>query len=392
VSGRPVPQIAVVFGTRPEAIKCAPVIAELRRLDRQGCRVCVTAQHREMLDQVTTAFGLIPDVDLNLMQPGQGLASFMSRAVEALDTYLKTERPALVLVQGDTTTAFCAALAALYNSIPVGHIEAGLRTWRLDAPWPEEANRQLVTRLAAVHFAPTAQARCNLLREGVADERIIVTGNTIVDVVQSTEHVLTFEALAADCAALADLHDARRDVVLITLHRRESFGEPFQRICGAIRLLARRFPEAAFVYPVHMNPEVQMAASSLMSCPNVRIVAPLGYVPFLSLMKRSRFVITDSGGVQEEAPTLKKKVLVVREFTERPEAIESGWAELVGTDPERLIVAATRLLSAPVQTSSQPNPFGDGRAGRRIAEACLKLVKHGDLQYGADARPSYSGR
>jgi UDP-N-acetylglucosamine 2-epimerase len=284
-----------------------------------------------------------------------------------------------VLVQGDTNTAFCAALAASYNRIPVGHIEAGLRTWRLDAPWPEEANRQLVTRLAAVHFAPTARARCNLLKEGVADERIMVTGNTIVDVVQSTEHLLTFERLVAECEALADFRSERPDLVLITLHRRESFGEPFERICDAIRRLAGRFPEVAFVYPVHMNPEVQKAASSLTSCANVRIVAPLGYVPFLALMKRARFVITDSGGVQEEAPSLEKQVLVVREFTERPEAIDSGWAELVGTDPERLLAAATRLLSAPIETPYHPNPFGDGRAGRRIAEACLELVTSGGL-------------
>jgi UDP-N-acetylglucosamine 2-epimerase (non-hydrolysing) len=334
-----------------------------------------------MLDQATTAVGVEADVDLDLMRPGQDLASFAARAIGALDAYLKAHKPDLVLVQGDTNTAFCAALAASYNRIAVGHIEAGLRTWRLDAPWPEEANRQLVTRLAAVHFAPTSHARVNLLREGVVAESILVTGNTIVDAVAAMAPALDFSAVRSACHELGDLADADRDVVLITLHRRESFGEPFSRICRALRSLAQRFVDVTFVYPAHLNPDVQKAVSTFAGCANIRIVPPLPYIPFLSLMKRAKFVITDSGGVQEEAPTLGKRALVVRDVTERPEGIDAGWTEIVGTDPTRLISASTRLLLKPiVKAPSSGNPFGDGHAGRRIARACVELLERGSVE------------
>ncbi len=313
------PRVALVFGTRPEAIKMCPVVLALRARGATDVRVCATGQHRHMLDQVLTTFDIQPDADLQLMSANQGLAALASRALASLDSYLEECAPDLVLVQGDTTTAFCAALAAFYRGIDVAHVEAGLRTWDLAAPFPEEANRTLLTRLAMHHFAPTETARANLLREGVQRERIEVTGNTVIDAL----------LLAADRAAKTspEIPGLGEDVmapdgaalVLVTGHRRESFGQGFESICAAIRELARRFPLARFVYPVHLNPNVQGPVHRLLAgVPNVHLIAPLEYLPFIRLMGRATLLLTDSGGVQEEGPSLHKPILVMRDTTERP--------------------------------------------------------------------------
>jgi len=361
-------KVLTVFGTRPEAIKLAPVIGEMRRHPAQiASRICVTAQHREMLDQVLQVFGLRPDYDLNIMQPGQTLADVTCRALRGLEEVLLAERPDLVLVQGDTTTVFAAALAAYYHQVPVGHVEAGLRTGDKLRPFPEEMNRRLTSVMADLHFAPTQAARLNLLAEGVPDERIAVTGNTVIDaLLEVTARPYQFQE------PLAGLNGR---VVLITAHRRESLGEPLRRICRAIARLAARFPQASFVYPVHLNPRVRSVVSETLSgLPNVLLTEPLEYLPFAHLMKRSELILTDSGGIQEEAPALGKPVLVLREVTERQEAVQAGAARLVGTDEERIVTEATRLLcdrDAYQRMASAPNPFGDGQAAQRIVDFIL---------------------
>jgi UDP-N-acetylglucosamine 2-epimerase (non-hydrolysing) len=373
-------RVAVIFGTRPEAIKLAPVALALKRDPRFDARVCVTAQHREMLDQVLEAFRLVPDTDLDLMVPRQTLAGLTAKAVVALDTYLARSKPDLVLVQGDTTTTFCATLTAFYHHIPVGHVEAGLRTGDLQAPWPEEANRVLTTRLATLHFAPTETNRANLLREGVAPESIFVTGNTVIDAL-----FLAIELVRAAPPEVAGLPPellAARDrpLVLITGHRRESFGAGFEAICRALVTLANRFPATEFVYPVHLNPNVRSPVNAILAAAharNVHLIEPLGYLPFVALMERATLILTDSGGVQEEAPSLGKPVLVMREKTERPEAVLAGTVKLVGADEAAIVAQTSRLLedrAAYEAMARAHNPYGDGQATGRILGACAAFL------------------
>jgi UDP-N-acetylglucosamine 2-epimerase (non-hydrolysing) len=371
-------RIAVIFGTRPEAIKLIPVVLALRRRPDVACRVCITAQHRQMLDQVLHDFDLAADVDLDLMRPNQGLAGLTARAVEAVDGFLARERPALVIVQGDTTTTFCAALAAFYNRVPVAHVEAGLRTGNLDAPWPEEANRLLTTRLTLLHFPPTETSRRNLLAEGVPADRIHVTGNTVIDAL-----LLARDRVRARPPALpglpADLLEGRRPLVLITGHRRENFGSGFEAICRAIAELAGRFPDVSFVYPVHLNPNVRAPVQRILGAAggNVHLTEPLSYLPFVALMDRATLLLTDSGGIQEEAPSLGKPVLVMRDRTERPEAVEAGTARMVGTDARAIVAETSRLLTDPTAYAAMArahNPYGDGRAAGRVVDACLRFL------------------
>lgn len=372
-------KIVVVFGTRPEAIKLTPVILAFNADPRFICRVCVTAQHREMLDQVLKVFGIIPDVDLNLMQPDQTLAALTTRAIESLDRYFIKEKPDMVMVQGDTTTVFCAALSAFYHHIPIAHVEAGLRTFNLTAPWPEEANRVLTSRLADLHFAPTAVSRENLLREGISSEKIFVTGNTVIDALfMALEKI---KDTPSDISGLAEKlmrPGSNSPLVLITGHRRENFGEGFQNICQAISQLAERFPEVSFVYPVHLNPNVQKPVYNLLAgYRNVHLIGPLDYLPFVALMDRSTLILTDSGGIQEEAPSLGKPVLVMRNTTERPEAVEMGAVKLVGTDVTAIIENTTTLLNdkkAYAAMVCAVNPYGDGKATDRIISASAQFL------------------
>ena len=373
------PKIAVILGTRPEAVKLCPLVLALREREGLAVEVCATAQHRTMLDQVLEVFGVAPDVDLDLMQPGQSLAGFAARAISALDGYLAGSAPDLVLVQGDTTTVFCAALAAFYHDVPVGHVEAGLRTGDKRAPFPEEINRVLASRLADLHFAPTAGARDNLLAEGVPAERVHVTGNTVVDALLLARERARRDPPRVDGLPPELLEKGRsRPLVLITGHRRESFGDGFEAICGALADLAERHPDTAFVYPVHLNPRVQEPVRRILGDrPNVHLLEPLSYLPFVLLMDRALLILTDSGGIQEEAPTLGKPVLVMREKTERPEGVAAGTSLLVGTDRRRIVDETERLLADPAARAAVagiPNPYGDGRASRRIADLCAGFL------------------
>lgn len=372
------PTVSLVFGTRPEAIKLAPVAAALRADGRFAVEVCATAQHRQMLDQVLAAFRLSPDVDLNVMQPGQTLASLTARAVAAVDEYLARSKPDLVLVQGDTTTVLAAALAAFYRKVPIGHVEAGLRTGDLAAPWPEEANRVLTTRLAALHFAPTRSAADNLLREGVPADRVFVTGNTVIDALLDMVKQVAADPPAIPGLPAGTLPPGRR-FVLVTGHRRENFGGGFEEICRAIAALADRFPDVAFVYPVHLNPNVREPVDRLLrgGRANVYLLEPLGYREFIDLFRRCTLVLTDSGGVQEEAPTLGKPVLVMRDMTERPEGVAVGAVKLVGPHFDGIVRETATLLTdeAAYRTmTGKPNPYGDGAASRRIVAACADFL------------------
>lgn len=361
-------KILLIFGTRPEAIKLCPVIRSLReRPSRFDVRVCVTAQHREMLDQVLAAFGVRPDYDLDLMLPGQTLFQSTSRILAGLEKVLQAERPAIVIVQGDTTTTFCGALAAFYLQIPVAHVEAGLRTGDPRQPFPEEMNRVLTSRLTDLHFAATEWAADNLRREGVNPGSIHVTGQTGIDAVIYVRDELERGSLRGlDGPPL----DPSRKLVVVTAHRRESFGEGFERICRALAKLADR-DDVEIVYPVHPNPNVQGQVQRLLAGhPNIRLIEPLSYVPFVDVMRRAYLLITDSGGVQEEGPSLGKPILVLREKTERPEAVLAGTVKLVGTDETSIIREATRLLedrAAYDRMARVHNPYGDGHASPRIA-------------------------
>jgi len=372
-------KISVIFGTRPEAIKLAPVILALKADPQFDCRVCVTAQHREMLDQVLQAFEIVPDVDLNLMQPNQTLAGLTARAIESLDRYLSEEQPDMVMVQGDTTTVFCAALAAFYHHIPIGHVEAGLRTHNLNSPWPEEANRVLTSHLADLHFAPTATSRENLLKEGIHAERIHVTGNTVIDALFIALDKIKHTPPSIPGLPQQLLHqDSKEQLILITGHRRENFGNGFKNICQAISLLAARFPQSAFFYPVHLNPNVQKPVYDLLAGrPNIHLISPLDYLPFVALMNRATLILTDSGGVQEEAPSLGKPVLVMRDTTERPEAVEMGTVKLVGTNLKVIVEETTTLLTdqkAYAAMANAVNPYGDGKATARLLTACTQFL------------------
>ncbi|MBE6381546.1 MAG: UDP-N-acetylglucosamine 2-epimerase (non-hydrolyzing) [Lentisphaerae bacterium] len=365
-------KICCVFGTRPEAIKMAPVIRALKMRKDIKCEVCVTAQHREMLDQVLHTFNIVPDVDLDIMKPNQSLGELTSRLISKLDSYFANSRPDVVLVQGDTTTVLAGALSAFYHKIDIGHIEAGLRTGNLLSPWPEEANRVLTTRLAKWHFAPTEKSRQNLLREGVVNN-IFVTGNTVIDALHWAQEIVVAQSVAVAGIDSSMLTSGRK-MVLITGHRRENFGEGFENICHAIALSAKRFPDVDFIYPVHLNPNVQEPVNRILGGlvgHNVHLIKPLEYLPFVSLMSRATFVLTDSGGVQEEAPSIGKPVLVMRDTTERPEAVDAGGVRLVGADKGSIYHGVSELLmdegvfNAMAQSRS---PYGDGHAAERIVD------------------------
>lgn len=370
-------KVLMVFGTRPEAIKMAPVVKQLQATPGLEVDVCVTAQHREMLDQVLQLFDITPRFDLNVMKPGQDLTDITSRIILALRDVLKDHRYDRLLVHGDTTTTMAAAMAAFYAQVPVGHVEAGLRTGNIYAPWPEEMNRMLVGRIADLHFAPTETARQSLLAENVSDDRIVVTGNTVIDALQQV--VAQFEADPALNAQMQArfpfIKDGQR-MILVTGHRRENFGQGFENICQALRAISEE-GDVQVVYPVHLNPNVQEPVRRILGdAANVHLIEPQDYLPFVWLMQRSYFLITDSGGVQEEAPSLGKPVLVMRETTERPEAVEAGTVRLVGTDADKIRNKALELLSDTGAYESMAralNPYGDGKASERIAATLLSV-------------------
>ncbi|MGD9930770.1 MAG: non-hydrolyzing UDP-N-acetylglucosamine 2-epimerase [Mangrovibacterium sp.] len=382
-------KILLAFGTRPEAIKMAPLVKALQKQpDRFQSIVCVTGQHREMLDQVLQIFEIRPDYDLNIMKPGQDLYDITARVLTGMRDVLREVQPDLVLVHGDTTTSAATALAAYYQQIPVGHVEAGLRTHNIYSPWPEEMNRQITGRIASIHFAPTPLSRKNLMREGVNDDRIKVTGNTVIDALQLViDKIETNPGIIEDIRQLLGKHgisegllnawDSSRRLVLITGHRRENFGDGFLNICHAIKELAVSYPEADFVYPVHLNPNVKEPVFEVLgnngdrTLSNIHLIAPLDYLPFVYLMSKSYLVLTDSGGIQEEAPGLGKPVLVMRDTTERPEAVEAGTVLLVGTNKQKIVQEVSRLLEDPAHYESMSqasNPYGDGQASPRIVE------------------------
>ena len=381
-------RILLVFGTRPEAIKMAPLVREFQKHPEAfETIVCVTGQHREMLDQVLRIFGIQPDYDLNIMRQGQDLYDVTARVLLGMRDVLREARPDVVLVHGDTTTSTAAALAAFYQRIPVGHVEAGLRTHDIYSPWPEEMNRQLTGRIATYHFAPTPLSKRNLTEEGVSPDRIVVTGNTVIDALRQVVSRIKADAsldaelertLRAGGYDVGRLRDGRR-LVLITGHRRENFGEGFIHMCTAIKDLTRRYPEVDFVYPMHLNPNVrrpihEVFGDDLSGLGNMFFIEPLEYLSFVYLMEKSAIVLTDSGGIQEEAPGLGKPVLVMRDTTERPEALDAGTVRLVGTDYDKITREASTLLddaSAYERMSQAVNPYGDGLACGRIVQTFL---------------------
>jgi UDP-N-acetylglucosamine 2-epimerase (non-hydrolysing) len=369
-------RILIVFGTRPEAIKMAPLINLLKKEDLFESKVCVTAQHREMLDQVMELFQISPDYDLDVMQKGQSLESITSKILIEITTILKQFKPNLVLVHGDTSTTFSATLASYYQQIPVGHIEAGLRTGDIYSPWPEEVNRKFTGMIAKHHFAPTEAAKVNLLKEGIKDQSIAVTGNTVVDSLLSVRDMLHGQ-IELVRQLNSDFHflDENKKLILITGHRRESFGDGFQNICNAIKHMANKYKDLQFVYPVHLNPNVQNPVKkTLGDLQNVYLISPQHYLHFTYLMDKSHIILTDSGGIQEEAPSLGKPVLVMRDNTERPEAVEAGTVKLVGTSTSKIIEGVEELLYESKtynKMSRAHNPYGDGKASQRI----IKYIK-----------------
>lgn len=373
--------ILVVFGTRPEAIKMAPLVHALQRDPAFVAEVCVTGQHREMLDSVLSLFAIRPKFDLKVMKPGQDLTDITVAILAGMKDVLGQFQPDIVLVHGDTSTTFATTLAAYYQKIPVGHVEAGLRTGRLYSPWPEEANRKLTGTLATLHFAPTETSRLNLLREGVPQEHIHVTGNTVIDalleVVQRLSEDAEFRQLGE--TQFPYLRPDRR-LILVTGHRRESFGGGFERICQALAETAQAFPDVDIVYPVHFNPNVREPVNRLLGgISNIHLIPPLDYLPFVYLMNRAHLVLTDSGGIQEEAPSLGKPVLVMRDTTERPEAVDAGTVKLVGTDAATITSSIARLLNDTAEwqrMSRAHNPYGDGQAARRIVEVLARFHAH----------------
>lgn len=371
-------RVLSIFGTRPEAIKMAPVIRALESTKGIKSRVCVTAQHREMLDQVLDLFQIKPDIDLNLMRPNQSLAQLTVQILENIDPVLADEHPDWVLIQGDTTTVMAASLAAFYRGIKVGHVEAGLRTDDKFQPFPEEINRRIASVTADLHFAPTQVSRENLLREGISDTHIIVTGNTAIDALQ---HIAKMPVPAQVNAWLKEwgIAEGKRRLVLITAHRRESFGEPIEAICEAIKSLAMHYGESVrFVYPVHLNPVIQTPVNQILgNVPGVTLLPPLEYVSLIHLMKASKLILTDSGGIQEEATGLGKPTLVLREKTERPEGVAAGVLKLVGTDPKTIIIETKSLLddiNVYRVMAHAENPFGDGHASERIVKGLLEFT------------------
>ncbi|PDP50354.1 non-hydrolyzing UDP-N-acetylglucosamine 2-epimerase [Porphyromonas gingivalis] len=384
-------KVMLVFGTRPEAIKMAPLVKEFQaRANEFDTIVCVTGQHREMLKQVLELFDIKPDYDLEIMKEGQDLYDVTTRVLLGMREVLKKTKPDIVLVHGDTTTSTAAALAAFYQQIPVGHVEAGLRTHNIYSPWPEEMNRQLTGRMASYHFAPTELSRKNLLAEGIATDRIFITGNTVIDALQQVVTRVKGNADLRNEVSRKLLQfgydvnrlEAGRRLVLITGHRRENFGEGFLNICRAIQTLSKRFPEVDFVYPMHLNPNVrkpirEIFGDNLGGLDNLFFIEPLEYLQFVTLMDRSSIVLTDSGGIQEEAPGLGKPVLVMRDTTERPEAVKAGTVKLVGTDYNQIVDNVEKLLTdnaAYAEMSRANNPYGDGKACSYIADALTRCI------------------
>ncbi len=383
-------RILLVFGTRPEAIKMAPLVLELQKSENITTRVCVTAQHRKMLDQVLSVFEIQPDWDLNLMRPGQGLFEITAGVLSGMKRVLEEEKPDIVLVHGDTTTAFSASLAAFYMQIPVGHVEAGLRTYNIRSPYPEELNRQMVSRIADWHFAPTDANRAALVSEGVLADQIVVTGNTVVDALLWMKNRLISDSFVREMAE-QEIETAgwkkkgkKHPFILITGHRRESFGQGFSDICKAIRNIAIAHPYMDLVYPVHLNPRVQgPVREALAGLGNVHCIRPLGYPAFVLLMMESNLILTDSGGIQEEAPSLERPCIVMRETTERTEALEAGTVLLAGTNPDRIFEAVDCLLTNKDfyrSMARKPNPYGDGMASMRIADFLLKRMATCEIQ------------
>lgn len=371
-------KILLVFGTRPEAIKMAPLVKALQKdTEHFETRVCVTAQHRQMLDQVLEVFGITPEYDLNIMAPNQDLYDITAKVLLGLREVLKDFRPDTVLVHGDTTTSMAASLAAFYMQIPVGHVEAGLRTYNMLSPWPEEMNRQVTDRICTYYFAPTEQSRANLLQENIDAKKIFITGNTVIDALLMAVDIISTTAGVKEKMA-KELQEkgytvGDREYILVTGHRRENFGDGFLHICKAIKELAALHPEMDIVYPVHLNPNVQKPVYELLSgLSNVYLISPLDYLPFIYAMQHSTLLLTDSGGVQEEAPSLGKPVLVMRDTTERPEAVEAGTVKLVGTYAEAIVSNVTALLQDKEmykRMSETHNPYGDGQACERIIAA-----------------------
>jgi len=399
--------ILVFMGTRPEAVKLAPVVAALRSTKGFRCTVVATGQHKEMFRQVTETFGFTVDADLDVMRPDQTLAGLTARLMDGIDGWLGSAQPDMALVQGDTTTVLVAALACFYRRIPIGHVEAGLRTGNIWSPFPEEMNRKLATPLVALHFAPTETARDALLREAVPAARISVTGNTVIDALNMEVAAQTSDAalrarLNKELSSLVGADWAQVPTVLITGHRRENFGEGIEQICKAVATLAERFPDHRFVYPVHLNPNVLVNVNRLLGgLPNVKLIAPQGYRNFVALMAHCRIVLTDSGGIQEEAPSLGKPVLVMRDSTERPEGVAAGTALLTGTNAQAIVWHVTRLLTdraAYRAMATATNPYGDGHAAERIVERIGSFFHESgtdqEARYGAGAAVvrQYAGR
>jgi UDP-N-acetylglucosamine 2-epimerase (non-hydrolysing) len=369
-------RIMVVFGTRPEAIKMAPIIKLIKKQQEFDLRVCVTGQHRQMLDQVLSLFDIVPEYDLNLMKKGQTLTELTQSILLGLEKIFLLWRPDVVLVHGDTTTTFGGSLAAFYERIPVGHVEAGLRTGDIYSPWPEEMNRRLVGALATFHFAPTETGRENLLRENIESDNIHITGNSVIDaLLDISAEIDRNYSVQSQLAAQFAFLDGDRKIILVTGHRRESFGAGFESICNGLALIAKR-PDVQIVYPLHLNPNVQGPVLRILGdIENIHLIPPLDYLPFVYLMKRSTLILTDSGGIQEEAPSLGKPVLVMRDKTERPEAVAAGNVRVVGTDTAALVLNSNRLLDDSnfyQSMASAINPYGDGHAAERIVDI-LKL-------------------
>lgn len=369
-------KVMVVFGTRPEAIKMAPVVEALRATPGVETIVAVTAQHRQMLDQVLDLFGIVPDHDLDIMQPGQTLAAVTARILQGMTDVIAECKPDVVLVHGDTNTTLSTSLAAFYNRTPVGHVEAGLRTGNMYAPWPEEANRRLTAPLSTYHFAPTEKSGENLRAEGIPASSIHVTGNTVIDALLAVvEKIRSNPELARELSSRFPFLDEQKRLILVTGHRRENFGDGFEQICRALTAIADR-EDVQVVYPVHLNPSVQEPVRRILGGhPRVYLIEPQDYLPFVFLMSRAYLIITDSGGIQEEAPSLGKPVLVMRDTTERPEAVDAGTVVLVGTDAERIFSEACRLLDDSLTYESMArahNPYGDGQAAARIARTLAK--------------------
>lgn len=372
-------KVLTVFGTRPEAIKMAPLAIKLAEQEGIDARVCVTAQHREMLDQVLGLFEITPDYDLNIMKPGQDLTDVTTNILQGIKPILADFKPDVVLVHGDTATTFATSLAAYYQQIAVGHVEAGLRTGNIYSPWPEEANRKLTGAITTYHFAPTETSQQNLLNEAVAQENITVTGNTVIDALLDVSAKLKNDtALNSEMAERFSFLNKDKKLILVTGHRRESFGGGFERICKALAYTAEQHPDCQIVYPVHLNPNVQEPVNRLLKgVPNITLIEPQDYLPFVYLMNQAHIILTDSGGIQEEAPSLGKPVLVMRDTTERPEAVSAGTVKLVGTDVDKITTSLNQLLTdekAYEEMSFAHNPYGDGKACERIIEVLREKV------------------